>query len=152
LVEYDQITHFTEQLLRAPKQIGNPAAHFQHAAKKRLFSSLLMSTAGRSGGKGIDPRRMRGIRYGFTSFSMLQADSSRGGEERRNANQIISGRDEDEKPFNQVTAAIPGFAQSSNGLHPPERFFDPLAGGQTDAIGRDDGWKSGLAHFPRFAP
>ena len=93
-----------------------------------------MSGAGRSGGKGVDPRWMRGIRYGFASFSMLQADSSLGGEESRNANQIISGRGEDEKPFNQVAAAMPGFAQSPNGLHPSERFFDPLAGGQADAI------------------
>ena len=79
---------------------------------------------------------------------MLQADFSRGGEERRNTNQIISGRDEDEKPFNQVAAAMQGFAQSSNGLHPPERFFDPLAGGQTDAIGGIMGGKAASRIFP----
>ena len=76
-----------------------------------------MCEAARSGGKGVDPRWKRGIRYDFAAFSVLQTDSSLRGEDSRNANQIISGRGENEKPLNQAATAMTSFPQTADGLH-----------------------------------
>ncbi len=82
-----------------------------------------MSEAVRGGGRGGDQRWMRGIRYDFAAFSILRTDSSLRGENFWNANQIISGRGEDKKPFNQVAAAMTGCPQTADRLHPSERLF-----------------------------
>ena len=52
------------------------------------------------------------------------------GKHSRNANEIISGCGEDEKPFDQVASAVAGLAQTTHGFHPAERFLDALKAGE----------------------
>src|SRR5476649_2343912 len=77
---------------------------------------------------------MGGKSCGFASYSALQTDSSRCGEQLRDANEIVSGSSEDEEPFHQAAPTIPGLAQTADGLHPAKGLFDPLALDRADAI------------------
>jgi hypothetical protein len=65
---------------------------------------------------------------------MLQADSSCGCQDRGDANEVVGGRREDEEPFNQVAATVPGLAEATNGFKPTERLLDLLPLDHTDAI------------------
>src|SRR3974390_3531297 len=83
---------------------------------------------------GGDPRRMRGNRYSIASYAILQADSSRDGQNLRDANQIVGGCRQHEEPFDQRAPAMSGFAQPTHGLHPAECFFDLLSLDGANAI------------------
>jgi hypothetical protein len=54
-----------------------------------------------------------GIGDGSASSSPLWTDSSRCGQDFRNANEIIGGRGQYEEPFHQAAAAMSGFAQAT---------------------------------------
>jgi hypothetical protein len=58
---------------------------------------------------------------------MLQADSSYGSQYLGDWNEIVSGRREDEEPFNQVAAAVPGLAEAANAFEPTEEVLDPVS-------------------------
>jgi hypothetical protein len=60
----------------------------------------------------------------YGSFPMLQTDSSRCGQNFRDANEIVGGRGQHEEPFHQAASAMSGLAQTADGLHPTERLFD----------------------------
>ena len=70
---------------------------------------------------GGDPRRMRGNRYNIASYAILQADSSRDGQNLWDANQIVGGCRQHEEPFDQRAPAMSGFAQ------PTQVFIQPNA-------------------------
>ena len=76
-----------------------------------------MGAATTSGALGGGLRRMRDIRYVFASRSTLQTDSPRCSQYLRDAHQIVGGGGQDEEPFDQPSAAMPGLAQGSDG-HP----------------------------------
>jgi hypothetical protein len=48
------------------------------------------------------------------AFPPLEADSSYRCQNRRDANKMVSGRREDEEPFNQVTATVPGLTEATS--------------------------------------
>src|SRR5258706_14156251 len=83
---------------------------------------------------GRDRRCMGGMGCGFASCSTPQTDSSRCGQEPRDANEIVGDGSQDEEPFHQAAPTMPGLAQTADGLHPPKGFFDPLALDCADAI------------------
>src|SRR5258708_6934852 len=83
---------------------------------------------------GRDRRRMCGIGCDFASYSSLQTDSSRRDQKLRNANEIVGDRGQDEEPLHQAAPAMPGLAETADGLHPSKGFFDPLALDRADAI------------------
>src|SRR5215207_5740114 len=60
-------------------------------------------------------------------FSVLQTDSSRGGEDFGDADEIICGGREYEEPSDPIAAAMTCLAQRADGLDPTERFLDLLA-------------------------
>jgi hypothetical protein len=68
------------------------------------------------------------------TFPTLKADSSCGCQNRGDANEIVSGRREDEEPFDQGAATVPGLAEPTNGFEPTERFLDLLSLDHADAI------------------
>src|SRR5579872_3273361 len=80
------------------------------------------------------PRFLGGMGCGFASYSSLQPASSHCDQKFWNANEIVGASGEDEEPFHQVAPAMSGLAQAANGLHPPKRFFDPLALDCADTI------------------
>ena len=53
-------------------------------------------------------------------------------------NETVSGRHEDEAPFNQVAAMVPGLAEATNGFEPTERLLDLFAPDHADATA---GWR-----------
>src|SRR6202162_4773603 len=81
-----------------------------------------------------DPRCLGGMGWRFASYSTPRTDSSRRGQELRDANEIVGDSGQDEEPFHQATPTMPGLAQTADGLHPPKGFFDPLALDRADAI------------------
>src|SRR3984893_14128793 len=83
---------------------------------------------------GRDSRYMGGMGCGFASYSALQTDSSRCGEQLGDANEIVSGSSEDEEPFHQAAPTMPGLAETADGLHPAKGFLDPLALDRADPI------------------
>src|SRR3974377_1135763 len=83
---------------------------------------------------GGDPRRRRGNRYSIASYAILQTDSSRDGQNLRDANQIVGGCRQHEEPFDQRAPEMSGFAQPTRGLHPAECFFDLLSLDGANAI------------------
>ena len=94
-----------------------------------------MIFAGRTtGGMDDNPRCKGGTGCGCASYSTHQTDSSRCGQQLRDANEIVGDGGQDEEPFNQAAPTMPGLAQTANGLHPPKGFFDPLALYCADAI------------------
>src|SRR5438270_6440520 len=93
-----------------------------------------MGAATANGMSSRDPRQLRGVESHFASSSTLQTDSSRCGQNLRDANKIVGSGGQHEEPFDQVTAAMPRLAQAADRLHPPERLFDPLALDRTDAV------------------
>ena len=78
--------------------------------KPGFEGDILMRAAMTDGVMGRDLRRRRGIGDGFGSSSLLRADSSRCGQDFRDANEIIGGRGQYEEPFHQAAAAMSGFA------------------------------------------
>src|SRR5712671_7299697 len=97
------------------------------------FSMFAMAANGEMGG---DPRCLFGIRYIVVSYSTLQTDSSRCGQNLRDANEIVGGGGKDKKPLDQLPPAMTGLTQTADGLHPAERFLDPLALLHADGIAR----------------
>src|SRR4249920_476242 len=87
-----------------------------------------------SGVMGRDARCRGGIGCGFVAYATLQADSSRCCQELGDANEIVGGSSQDEEPLHQAAATMPGLAQTADGLHPAEGFFDPLTLDGADAI------------------
>ena len=79
-------------------------------------------------------RRRRRVRWVFGSYSTLQAGSSRRRQNCRDANEIVGGRGKDEEPFYQLTPAVPGLAQSAEGLDPAERLLNLLALEHADCV------------------
>src|SRR5215467_1436912 len=77
------------------------------------------------------------------AFPTLEADSSRGCQNRGDANEIVSGRREDEEPFDQGAATVPGLAEATNGFEPTERYLDLLSLDHADAI-------AGVTRGPRI--
>src|SRR5580704_12891554 len=70
----------------------------------------------------------------YGSFPVLLTDSSRCRQKLRDAHEIVGDRGEHEEPFHLAAAAMAGFAQSADRLHPAEAFFDPFALDRADAI------------------
>src|ERR1700730_3732320 len=70
------------------------------------------------------------------SYSTLQTDSLRCGQKLRDANEIVGGGGKDKKPLDQLPPAMTGLTQTADGLHPAERFLDPLALLHADGIAR----------------
>jgi hypothetical protein len=67
-------------------------------------------------------RRMSRARLRFAhdgAFPMLQADSSYGSQNRGDSNEIVSGRREDEEPFNQSRPRCLALRKPPNGLSQP---------------------------------
>jgi len=79
-------------------------------------------------------RRIRGIGGSFALYSTGQTDSSRCGQNFRDANEIVGGRGQHEEPFDQAASAMSGLAQAADRLHPAERLFDALALDRADAL------------------
>src|SRR3984893_838846 len=94
----------------------------------------MLAGANKSGGRGGDPRCMGGIGCGLASYSTVRTDSSRCGQELRDANEIVGDRGQDEEPFHQAAPTMPGLAQTADSLNPCKGFFDPLALDCADAI------------------
>ena len=84
--------------------------------------------------KDADGRYWRGISGIFASSSVLQTDSSRGGDNFRDADEIAGRSGQDEEPFDQAAAAMTGLAQAADGLDPSERLLDLLTLDRADAI------------------
>src|SRR5262245_51667949 len=90
-----------------------------------------------------DDRPVGGGIWGrFAPFSPLQTDSSRCGENLRDADEIVGGRRQDEEPFDQAAPAVARLAQTTDGLHPPERLLDLLALARAGSIARMPGGAS----------
>ena len=70
--------------------------------------------------KDADRRYWRGIWGIFASSSALQTDSSRGGDNFRDADEIAGRRRQDKEPFDQAAPAVTGLAQAADGLDPSE--------------------------------
>src|SRR5258705_7575034 len=85
--------------------------------------------------------RTRSFRCGFVLCLTLQTDSSRCYQHLPTTNEIVGCGGEHVEPLYQAAATIPGPAQTSNRLDPPECVFDPLALDLADAI----------AQMPRLA-
>src|SRR5947207_7313119 len=96
-----------------------------------IFSMFATTTNGEMGG---DPRGVRGHRYDIASYSTLQTDSSRCGQNLGDANEIVSGRRQHEEPFDQRPSAMSSLAQPAHGLHPTECFFDLLSLDRADVM------------------
>ena len=77
------------------------------------------------------------------SFPALQADSSCGCQNRGDANEVVSGGRENEEPFYQGAATVPGLAEATNGFEPTEGFLDLLSLDHADAI-------AGVTRRPRL--
>ena len=81
-----------------------------------------------------DALRPRVVGFGSASYSTLRTELPCCGQNFGDANEIVGGRGQHEEPFHQAAAAMSRLAQATDRLHPPERFFDPLALDCTDAI------------------
>src|ERR1700751_5368884 len=77
------------------------------------------------------------------SFLTLQADSSCGCQNRGDANEVVGGGRENEEPFYQGAATVPGLAEATNGFEQTERFLDLLSLDHADAI-------AGMTRGPRI--
>src|SRR3984893_18400218 len=112
----------------------------KNAVWRRIFS---MCAAATTGEMGSDPRGMRGNRYDIASYLILQTDSSRCGQKLRDANEIVSGCRQHEKPFHQRPPAMSGLAsQPAHRLNPTEGLFDLFSFDRADAM-------TGVASSPR---
>src|ERR1700751_5620176 len=83
---------------------------------------------------GCGPRWKRGIWYNVASYSTLQTDSSRCGQQLGDADQIVSSGRQHEQPFDQCPTAMSRLAQAAYRLHPAEGFFDLLSLYGADAM------------------
>src|SRR3984893_2829086 len=106
------------------QQIAPSSRLLKKLVVRSNFSMFAMAANGEMGG---DPRCMCGIRYIVASYSTLRTDSSRCGQNLRDANEIVGGGGKDKKPRDQLPSAMTGLTQTADGLHPAERFLDPLA-------------------------
>jgi len=80
------------------------------------FSMFPMAANGEMGG---DPRCLFGIRYIVVSYSTLQTDSLRCGQNLRDANEIVGGGGKDKKPLDQLPPAMTVLRK------PPTVFIQP---------------------------
>src|ERR1700757_2587286 len=83
---------------------------------------------------GLERRSMRYVGGPVGSFSMLQTDSSRRGQQLWDANEIVGCGGEHEEPLDQAATAMPRLAQAADRLDPPERLLDQLAFDGADPI------------------
>jgi hypothetical protein len=70
------------------------------------------------------------------SFPMLQADSSRGCQNRGDANEVVGSGRENEEPFNQVATTVPSLAEATNSFQPAERLLRRLSPSHSVAGGQ----------------
>src|SRR3984893_19349422 len=115
------------------QMLPTPSRLLKKLVVRSNFSMFAMAANGEMGG---DPRCMCGIRYIVASYSTLRTDSSRCGQNLRDANEIVGGGGKDKKPRDQLPSAMTGLTQTADGLHPAERFLDPLALLHADGIAR----------------
>src|SRR6202166_1244481 len=103
--------------------------------KNWVLRAIFLMFAGRTTGvMGSDRRWMGGDGCGFASYPAPQTDSSRCRQNLWDANEVVGDGSQDEEPFHQAAPTMPGFAQTTDGLHPAKGFFDPLALDRADAI------------------
>src|SRR5258708_12021781 len=103
--------------------------------KNWVLRVIFLMFAGRTTGvMGSDRRWMGGDGCGFASYPAPQTDSSRCRQNLWDANEVVGDGSQDEEPFHQAAPTMPGFAQTTDGLHPAKGFFDPLALDRADAI------------------
>src|SRR5215469_11709926 len=95
---------------------------------------FLMFASATRGSIGDTLRHGREIRFDFASSSRLQTDSSRCGQNLRNADEIVGGGRQHEEPFDQRPSTMACLAQTADGLDPAEGFLDPLPLDGADAI------------------
>ena len=74
--------------------------------------------------------------YIVASSSTLRADSSGCGQNLRDANEAVGEGDKDKIPLEQLPPVMTGLMQPADGLHPAERFLDPLALRHADGTAR----------------
>src|SRR6202008_3091764 len=98
-----------------------------------------MCAARMSRSMGRKRRRTRSFRCGFVSCLTLRTDSSPCCQHLRNTNEIVGRGGEHEEPLDQAAATMSGLAQSTDGLHPSEWFFDPLAADCAETIAEMSG-------------
>src|ERR1700741_1853055 len=98
-----------------------------------------MCAARMSRSMGRKGRCTRSFRCIFVSCFSLQTDSSRCCQHLRNTNEIVGRGGEHEEPLDQAAATMSGLAQSTDGLHPSEWFFDPLAADCAETIAEMSG-------------
>src|ERR1700730_8435194 len=110
---------------------GSSSRLLKNAVLRPNFRMFAMVTKGQ---RGDQRRRRRKIDYLFVSYFTLQTDSSRCGENFRDANQIVCRCRQHKEPFHQAASAMSGLAQAAHRLHPPERFVDAFALERADAI------------------
>ena len=63
----------------------------------------------------------------FATRCSPRTDSFCCGQDFGNAEEIVGRGGKDEEPFDKLTPAMPCLAHDAHGLHPAERFLDPLA-------------------------
>src|SRR5258708_37753460 len=103
--------------------------------KNWVLRVIFLMFAGRTTGvMGSDRRWVGGDGWGFASYPAPQTDSSRCRQNLWDANEVVGDGSQDEEPFHQAAPTMPGFAQTTDGLHPAKGFFDPLALDRADAI------------------
>src|SRR5260221_87562 len=112
-------------------QVGSTSGLLKNAV---LGPMLPMAGGRQAGARCGGSRRSRDFRHALRRSSMLQTDSSRCGQQFRDADEIVGGGGEDEEPFDQPAAAMTGLAQPGDGLDPAERLLDPLALDHADGI------------------
>jgi hypothetical protein len=122
------------ETIRCEKWTSSPSRLLKKGHLKREFQVFEVRHMLRASSDGALCERFDLIFDVYGSFPVLQADSSRCGQNLRDANEIVGGGRQQKEPFHQVAAAMAGLAQAADRLHPPERFFDPLALDRADAI------------------
>src|ERR1700737_5419414 len=111
----------------------------KNAVWRRIFAMCAAATTGKM---GVVIRAGCGNRYDIASYLILQTDSSRCGQKLRDANEIVSGCRQHEKPFHQRPPAMSGLAQPAHRLNPTEGLFDLFSFDRADAM-------TGVASSPR---
>src|SRR3984893_11295097 len=116
-----------------------PSRLLKNAVWRRIFAMCAAATTGKM---GVVIRAGCGNRYDIASYLILQTDSSRCGQKLRDANEIVSGCRQHEKPFHQRPPAMSGLAQPAHRLNPTEGLFDLFSFDRADAM-------TGVASSPR---
>src|SRR5688500_5874209 len=71
-----------------------------------------------------------------TGVVSVGALGSCGGLQRAHADQIVGGRGEEKLPVHASPSTMTELPEPTDGLHPPEDFFDAFAHALTDVIAR----------------